>query len=72
MGQNGSIFILEPEMQRKTFKEALIDAWDALIPLVGLNLIWVILTLLVVTAFPAYAGLHFATNQIAHGEYGGI
>ena len=59
-------------MESKTLKEALIDAWDALIPLVGLNLLWVVLTLLVVTAFPAYAGLHFATNQIAHGQSAGI
>ncbi len=59
-------------MEPKTFKEALIDAWDALIPLVGINFVWVISTLLVVTAFPGYAGVQYATNQIAHGDYIGF
>jgi uncharacterized membrane protein YesL len=55
-------------MSRKTFKEALLDAWDALIPLVGINVIWFLLTILVIPAFPAFGGLYYATNQIAHGK----
>jgi len=55
-------------MVSKTFKEAILDAWDALIPMVGINIIWFILTVLVVTAFPAFGGLYYATNRIAHGE----
>lgn len=55
-------------MVSKTFKEALLDAWDALIPLVGINLVWFMLTALIVTAFPAFGGLNYATNRIAHGE----
>jgi uncharacterized membrane protein YesL len=59
---------MEITMVSKTLKEALLDAWDALIPLVGINLVWFILTILVVTAFPAFGGLYYATNRIAHGE----
>ena len=55
-------------MVKQTFKEALIGIWEALFPLVGLNLIWVILTILVIPAMPAYAGLNFAINMIAKGE----
>ena len=55
-------------MTQKTFKDALMDGWDALIPMVGLNLIWFILTILVLPAFPAMGGLYYATNRIAHGE----
>ena len=55
-------------MSKKTFKDAILDAWDALIPLVGLNLIWFVLTLLVVTAIPAFGALYYATNRIAHGN----
>lgn len=57
---------------QKSFKDAIIDAWDALIPMVGLNLIWFVLTLLIITAFPAAGGLYYATNRIAHGETAGI
>lgn len=56
---------------QKTFKEAMMDMWDALIPMVGLNLIWFVLTILVVTAFPATGALYYATNRIAHGEAAG-
>lgn len=56
------------KMVSKTFKEAMIDAWDALIPMVGINIMWFILTIPVVTAFPAFGGLYYATNRISHGE----
>lgn len=55
-------------MRIKTFKDALIDFWDALIPIVGINIAWFVLTILVVTAFPAFGGIYYATNRIAHGE----
>jgi uncharacterized membrane protein YesL len=55
-------------MVSKTFKEALLDAWDAFIPLVGINIVWFLLTALVITAFPAFGGLYYATNRVAHGE----
>ncbi len=57
---------------QKSFKDAMIDVWDALIPLAGLNLIWFLLTILIVTAFPAAGGLYYATNRIAHGESANI
>ncbi len=59
-------------MAQKTFKEALQNAWDALLSLVAINLLWLILTLLIFPAFPAYAGLNFATNKIANGEPAGV
>jgi len=59
-------------MSKKTLKDAILDAWDALIPLVGLNLIWFVLTLLIVTAIPALGALYYATNRIAHGESANI
>ena len=55
-------------MRIKTFKDALIDLWDALIPIVGINIAWFVLTILVVTAFPAFGGIYYATNRIVHGE----
>ena len=62
----------ETKAMQKSFKEALLDAWDAMIPMVGLNLIWLVMTVLVVTAFPAAGGLYYATNRIAHGKSAGI
>jgi uncharacterized membrane protein YesL len=59
-------------MTKKTFKDAVIDAWDALIPLIVINVLWLILTALVVTAMPAFGALYYATNRIAHGEMVGI
>jgi len=59
-------------MTRKTFKDAAIDAWDALLPLVVINLAWFILTALIITAIPAYGALYYATNRIAHGETVGL
>ena len=57
-------------MVQKTFKEFLQDFWDALLPFVYMNLLWMILTILVLPAFPAYAGLIYASNKIANGEEG--
>ncbi len=59
-------------MYRKTLKEAILDAWDALFSLVGLNLIWFLFSAIIVTAIPALGGLYYATNRIAHGESAGF
>jgi uncharacterized membrane protein YesL len=59
-------------MTRKSFKDAVIDAWDALIPLVVLNVAWLLLSVLIVTAIPAFGALFYATNRISHGESVGI
>jgi uncharacterized membrane protein YesL len=42
------------------------DAWHALWELLVFNLLWLALTLPLVTAPPAAAGLYYATNQLAH------
>ncbi|MBN1147768.1 MAG: DUF624 domain-containing protein [Anaerolineales bacterium] len=44
----------------------LADAWRALWELLVFNLLWLALTLPLVTAPPAIAGLYYATNQLAH------
>jgi uncharacterized membrane protein YesL len=46
----------------------LADAFRASIALIQANIIWFLLTIPVVTAFPALGGLYYATNQIAHGR----
>ena len=60
---------IEPE--KVTFRETLINLYYDLIPLVSLNIIWFLLTLPIVTAFPAAAGLYYATNQLAHQKGAG-
>jgi hypothetical protein len=47
------------------------DAWDAWADLLVANLLWLLLTALVVTAPPALAGLYYATNEAAHRRAGG-
>jgi len=47
-------------------REALADAYYDSIPLITINLLWFLLTLLLVTAPPAAAGLYYATNRLAH------
>ncbi len=59
-------------MPQKSFKTALLDAWDSLLTLVAFNLLWVILTILIVPAFPAYAGLNYVTNKIANNDEAGL
>jgi len=54
-----------------TFRESLINIYYDLVPLVSLNIIWFLLTLPIVTAFPAAAGLYYATNQLAHQKGAG-
>ena len=60
---------IEPE--KVTFRESLVNLYYDLVPLVSLNIIWFLLTLPIVTAFPAAAGLYYATNQLAHQKGAG-
>ncbi|MBN2501136.1 MAG: YesL family protein [Anaerolineales bacterium] len=52
----------------RTLRDVLWDTYYDLIPLITANLLWVLLTLPVVTAFPAIAGLAYSANQIAKGK----
>jgi hypothetical protein len=47
-------------------RDALVDAYYDAIPLVTTNLLWFALTLPLITAPPAAAGLYYATNRLAH------
>lgn len=46
----------------------LTQAYDSFGELMVANLLWVVFTLLVVTAPPAAAGLYYVTNRLAHEE----
>lgn len=46
----------------------LVDAWDAGLELILVNILWFVFSLLVVTLPPAQAGLYYATNQLAHRQ----
>jgi uncharacterized membrane protein YesL len=59
------------ESEKVTFRESLVNLYYDLVPLVSLNVIWFLLTLPIVTAFPAAAGLYYATNQLAHQKGAG-
>ncbi len=52
----------------RTLKDLLWDTYYDLIPLIVANLLWVLLTLPVVTAFPAVAGLAYSANRVAKGK----
>lgn len=47
-------------------RDALVDAYYDALPLVSVNLLWFMLTLPLVTAPPAAAGLYHTTNRLAH------
>jgi len=47
---------------------ALRDTWNDLLTTALVNLLWLVLTLLVVTAPPATLALFYTANRIAHGE----
>lgn len=55
----------------RELRARLLDAYLLTIPLITLNLIWFIACLPLVTAFPATAGLFYATNRLAHGQPAG-
>jgi uncharacterized membrane protein YesL len=52
----------------RVVRAALGDTWSDLFNTAVINLLWLILTLLVVTAPPATLALFYVTNQIARGE----
>jgi len=49
-------------------RAALRDTWNDLLTTAVVNLLWLVLTLLVVTAPPAMLALFYVGNRIAHGE----
>jgi uncharacterized membrane protein YesL len=52
----------------RTVRDVLWDTYYDLIPLIVTNLLWFVLTLPIVTAFPAAAGLSYAANQVVKGK----
>jgi uncharacterized membrane protein YesL len=46
--------------------ESLVEAYHEAAELLIVNALWVLFTLLILTAPPAAAGMYYATNQIAH------
>jgi uncharacterized membrane protein YesL len=48
--------------------EWLLEAYDSFWILVVFNILWALLTVLVIPAVPAAAGLYYATNQLAHQQ----
>jgi len=44
------------------------DLYYASIPLISLNLYWLIFSLLLITIPPALAALYYSTNQLVHGD----
>jgi uncharacterized membrane protein YesL len=53
-------------MERKNLQGMLVDAYINFIPLIVLNVIWFLLSLLLVTIPPALFGLHYAVNRLVH------
>ncbi len=49
-------------------RERLFDLYYLLLWLLPLNLVWALLTLPIITAFPALFGLVYATNRLAHND----
>lgn len=47
----------------------MLDAYHYFFELVTINLCWLLLSIPLVTAAPAAAGLYYATNQLAHDEH---
>jgi uncharacterized membrane protein YesL len=54
-------------MINDNLRDKLVDTYVFVIPLVTLNLLWLLSSLPLVTCFPAVGGLFYATNQLAHG-----
>lgn len=54
-----------------TWRERLVDAYLTSIPLIWANVVWVLLSLPLVTLFPALAGLYYSTQLIAGDRDGG-
>jgi len=56
----------------RVFSRALGDAWDALVLLAALNLMWLGLSLLIVFLPPATAAMFAATHELAGGRSPGV
>jgi hypothetical protein len=54
------------KVDTRWIRDALIDAYYDAVPLVTTNVLWFVLTLPLVTAPPAAAGLYYVTNRLAH------
>jgi uncharacterized membrane protein YesL len=55
-------------MINKMLRDKVADAYVATIPLITLNLVWLVCSLPLVTLIPSTAALFYATNRIAHGK----
>jgi len=55
-------------MRNRRLRDQLVNVYLDAVPLVTLNLLWFVALFPVVTAFPATAGLFYATNLLAHGR----
>jgi len=58
-------FRLDPRL-----REELVNTYLDAVPLIILNVIWCLVSLPLITIFPATAGLFYATNRLAHGQSG--
>jgi len=56
----------ESVTEKVTFKDTLFNIYYDLVPLVSLNILWFLLTLPIITALPAIAGIYYSTNQLTH------
>ncbi|MBI1257820.1 MAG: DUF624 domain-containing protein [Chloroflexi bacterium] len=55
-------------MINKGLRDKLTDAYVATIPLITLNVVWLVTSLPLVTLIPSTAALFYATNHLAHGK----
>ncbi len=55
-------------MNNETLRDRLVDAYVAVIPFITLNILWIAVSLPIVTIIPSTAALLYATNEIAHGR----
>lgn len=54
---------------RTEFRYRLLDVYILVLSLMPLNIAWTLLSLPLVTAFPALLGLVYATNRLAHDQH---
>lgn len=55
-------------MSELTLRDRIMPVWDAITPFVTLNLLWIAVSLPLVTMIPATAALLYAMNRHAHGR----
>ena len=58
-------------MNCQALRDQLADIYVASIPFLTLNILWIVVSLPIITIIPATAALLYATNRIAHEEAGG-